>query len=83
MTCEDDDDFTETVAPFEGMVHDPLAEDVMRLLDTWGLATVLHGFRCAVVEKAEASTDAEERTRLESIAGLLDSAWVDAEGGER
>lgn len=64
-------------------LHDPLAEELKRLLDTWGLATVIHGVKCMVDQVAEEAKDEDERGRLLLVAADLDSAWCDAEGGER
>lgn len=64
-------------------LHDTLAEDLKRIFETWGLATVIHGVKCVVLADAESRTDEEERGRLFIVAAHLDAAWVDAEGGER
>lgn len=77
MRCEDDGEWS----VFE--LHDPLAEDLTRLIETWGIATVIHGVKCMAVRKAEESGDEDERGRLFLVASHLDAAWVDAEGGER
>lgn len=71
----------EDVSVFE--LHDPLAEDLKRLVETWGLATVIHGVKCMTVAGAEAAKDEDERGLLFLVASHLDAAWVDAEGGER
>ena len=75
MTEED------TAEAFE--LHDPLAEDLSRLMDTWGLATLIHGVKCMAIRELEGSHDEDERKRLELIAMQLDGAWCDAEGAER
>ena len=64
-------------------LHDPLAEELTRLVDTWGLATVIHGVKCMALRDLEESRDEDERKRLELIAMQLDGAWCDAEGAER
>ena len=80
MRCEDDGEWNVLE------LHDPLAEDLYRLLETWGLATLIHGVKCMAVSQAynaEKRADFEEQRRLESVVEKLDAAWVDAEGGER
>ena len=43
----------EPMEAFEGELHDPLAEDLTRIVETWGLATLIHGVKCMALMAAE------------------------------
>jgi hypothetical protein len=77
VTCQDDGEWNVLE------VHDPLAEDLTRLIETWGLATLIHGVKCMTERTAEGTKDEDERGRLLLVSAHLDAAWVDADGGER
>lgn len=59
--------------------HDPLTDDLMRILSVYGLSSVLYGLKGIAEYEAQKAGDRKVRRVWECIGQEMDSAYVDAQ----